>query len=164
MTSPSNSFRERLEPAFSTREGSVAARVQETGGAAERGFWVCGERADGQTWSPSRGVPAEGTLPGEMRKEAPGEEVNLGRQGCLALPRRTQMSARSARLVLRPGLQSLPARELDRPVTQIPPLGSSSSPSPRFIRAFLAPVAAGVVFPLRFPMPSSPGQLPECWG
>lgn len=75
-----------------------------------------------------RGVPAEGTLPGEMRKEAPGEEVNLGRRGCLASPRRTQMSARSARLVLRPGLQSLPARELDRPVTQIPPLGSSSSP------------------------------------
>lgn len=47
MTSPSNSFRERLELAVRTREGSVAARVQGTGGAAERGFGVCGGLAGG---------------------------------------------------------------------------------------------------------------------
>ena len=87
MTSPSNLFRERLELAFSMREGSVAARVQGIGGAAERDFGVCGGLA-GRLGR--HGAPAEGALPGETRKEAPGEEVNLGRRGRLASPRHTQ--------------------------------------------------------------------------
>lgn len=61
MTSPSNSFRETLELAVSTREGSVAARVQGTGGAAQRGFGVCGGLAGG--WAdvePRRAGPAWG--------------------------------------------------------------------------------------------------------
>lgn len=66
MTSPSNSFRETLELAVSTREGSVAARCrgQEELHKGVLGF-VEAWQAGGQMWS-----PAERALPGETGSES----------------------------------------------------------------------------------------------